>query len=77
MSAEKIKDRQKRQKTGNDTLASQYINVDILAGTSVSCEYLFSSAKHILPDTRKATSPAVLKAILLLKVNQTEWMFTK
>ena len=73
MSAEKIKDRQKRQKTGNDTLASQYINLDILAGTSVSCERLFSSAKHILTDTRKSTSPAVFEAILLLKVNRTEW----
>ncbi len=71
--AEKIKDRLKRQKKGNDTLASQYINLDILAGTSVSCERLFSSAKHILTDTRKSTSPAVFEAILLLKVNRTEW----
>ena len=71
--AEKIKDRLKRQKTGNDTLASQYINLDIVAGTSVSCKQLISSAKHILTDTQKSKSPAVFEAILLLKVNRTEW----
>jgi hypothetical protein len=45
----------------------------VLAGTSVSCERLFSAAKHILTDTRKCTSPAVFEAILLLKVNRSEW----
>ena len=71
--AQKVQDRVKRQKTGKDTIASEYINLDIVAGTSVSCERLFSSAKHILTDTRKSTSPAVFEAILLLKVNRSEW----
>lgn len=72
--AQKVQDRVKRQKTGKDTIASEYINLDIVAGTSVSCERLFSSAKHILTDTRKSTSPAVVfEAILLLQVNRSEW----
>ena len=72
--AQKIQDRVKRQKTGKDTIASKkYINLDIVAGTSVSCERLFSSAKHILTDTWKSTSPAVFEAILLLTVNGSEW----
>ncbi len=63
----------KRRKTSNDEIASQYINLDILSGTSVSCERLFSAAKHILTDTRKSTSPAVFEALLLLKINRSEW----
>ena len=43
------------------------------AGTSVSIEQLFTTAKFILTDTRKSTSPAVFETIILLKVNQTEW----
>ena len=63
----------KRRKTSTDDIAGQYINLDILCGTSVSCERLFSAAKHILTDTRKSTSPAVFESILLLKVNRKEW----
>ncbi len=59
--AEKIKDHLKRQKTGNDALASQNINLDILSGTSVSCERLFSFAKHILTDTRNQRPQLSLK----------------
>ena len=70
---QKIEARIKRRKTSNDEIASQYINLDILSGTSVSCERLFSAAKHILTDTRKSTSPAVFEALLLLKINRSEW----
>ena len=52
---------------------SKHINLDVLCGTSVECERLFSVAKNILTDTRKKTLPAVLQALLLLKVNQKEW----
>ena len=58
----------------SDGIAKQYINLDILSGTSVSCERLFSAAKFILTaDTRKSMSPSVFESILLLKVNRTEW----
>jgi hypothetical protein len=70
---QKIEARIKRRKTSNDEIASQYINLDILSGTSVSCERLFSVAKHILTDTRKSASPAMFEALLLLKINRSEW----
>jgi hypothetical protein len=50
-----------------------YCNLDMLPGTSVNCERLFSLAKHILTDTRKRTSPALFEALLLLKVNKRFW----
>ena len=37
---------------------------------SVSCERLFSNAKHILTCVRKSTSPAVFEAMLFLKMNR-------
>jgi hypothetical protein len=70
---QKLELRIKRTKTSNDGIARKYINLDVLCGTSVSCERLFSAAKHILTDTRKSTSPAVFESILLLKVNRKEW----
>jgi hypothetical protein len=70
---QKIEAQIKRRKTSNDEIACQYINLDILSGTSVSCERLFSAAKHILTDTRKSPSTAVVEALLLLKVNCSEW----
>jgi hypothetical protein len=38
---QKIEARIKRRKTSNDEIASQYFNLDILSGTSVSCDRLF------------------------------------
>lgn len=70
---QKIEQRMKRSKTSNDGILKQYVNLAVLPGTSVSCEQLFSTAKFILTDTRKSTSPAVFESILLLKVNRTEW----
>ena len=49
------------------------MNLDVLCGTSVECEQLFSAAKNILTDTRKKISPAVFQDLLLLKVNRKEW----
>lgn len=31
----------------------RYVNLDVIPGTSVNCERLFSLAKHVLTDTRK------------------------
>ena len=61
----------KQQKnTTGDGIAKQYINLDILSGTSVSCcERLFSVAKFILADTRKSMSSSVFESILLLNVD--------
>jgi hypothetical protein len=63
----------KQRKACSNEIAAKNINFDVLCGTSVECEQLFSVAKHILTDTRKSTSPAVFQAILLLKVNRMEW----
>ena len=71
--AQQLELRMKRRKTSNDDIARSYMNLDVLAGTSVSCERLFSAAKFILTDLRKATSPSLFEAILLLKVNRSEW----
>ena len=64
--------RQRREAT-NWQSPDLYINFDILPGTSVDCERLFSSAKFILSNTRKRTSPSLFEAILLLKVNSSLW----
>lgn len=71
--AQKVELRMKRRKSCNDDIATKYINLDVICGTSVECERLFSVAKNILTDTRKSTSPAVFEAILLLKMNRNEW----
>ena len=47
--------RQRREATNRQS-PELYINFDILPGTSVDCERLFSSAKFILSNTRKRTS---------------------
>jgi len=63
--------RQKRE-TSNEK-ANMYMNLDMLPGTSVNCERLFSAAKFILSDTRKRTTPSLFEALLLLKVNRGFW----
>ena len=63
--------RQKRE-TSNEK-ANMYMNLDMLPGTSVNCERLFSAAKFILSDTRKRTTPNLFEALLLLKVNRGFW----
>ena len=50
-----------------------YMNLNMLPGTSVDCERLFSAAKFILSDTWKRTSPTLFEALLLLKVNSSYW----
>jgi hypothetical protein len=71
--AQKVDARIKRRKTNNDAIATKYIDLSILCGTSAACERLFSVAKNILTDTRKKTSPPVFEAIILLKMNRSEW----
>ena len=52
----------------------QFVNLDVIPGTSVNCERLFSLAKHILTDTRKNTTPILFEALLFLKVvNRSLW----
>ena len=50
--------------TNHENIVSKYVNLDVLCGTLVECERLFSVAKNILTDTRKGTSPAVFQALL-------------
>ena len=71
--AQKVELRMKRRKSCSNEIAAKYINLDVLCGTSVECERLFSIAKNILTDARKSTSPAVFQATLVLKVNRREW----
>ena len=70
--AQKVEKRLKRQKMETDTV-DNYINLDVLPGTSVNCERLFSLAKHILTDTRKTTSSLLFEALIFLKVNRSLW----
>ena len=64
--------RQKRER-GLEQLGDKYLNLDMLPGTSVNCERLFSMAKFILSDTRKRINPNLFEALLLLKVNTRFW----
>lgn len=69
----KVQRRLQRRKREASSTSQQYINLDVLPGTSVNCERLFSLAKHILSDTRKTTSPQFFEALLFLKVNREMW----
>ena len=71
--ADLIQKRLKRRKCAVWSINENYICLDLLLGTSVSCERLFSIAKHILTCVRKSTSPAVFEAILFLKMNRHYW----
>jgi hypothetical protein len=62
--AQKVEQRIKQTKISNNAVASRYINLGILAGTSAACERLFSVAKNMLTDTRKSTLPVVFEANL-------------
>lgn len=65
----------KRLKVGmhDERQRDKYMNLDVIPGTSVNCERLFSLAKYILTDTRKSTQPIVFEALLFLKVNRHIW----
>ena len=67
-----LEQRLKRQKTDTEDHRT-YWNVEMITGTSVNCERHFSLAKHILTATRKQTTPAMFKALLILKVNRKWW----
>ena len=71
--ADTIQQRIKRRKSALGSVYDDYICLDLLVGTSVSCERLFSIAKHILTCVRKSTSPLVFEAILFLKMNRHFW----
>jgi hypothetical protein len=71
--AQKVEQCIKRKRLVYDAIASRYINLGILAGTSMACERLFSVTKNILTDARKPTLLVVFEAILLLKMNRLEW----
>jgi hypothetical protein len=65
----KILKQEERQTVKRD----HYVNLDVIPGTSVNCERLFSLAKHIMTDTRKSTTPILFEALLFLKVNYDLW----
>ncbi len=73
--SEELQQKLKRQKIEQlqAEKAKVYIDLNVLPGTSVNCERLFSAAKFILSDTRKRTSPKLFEALLLLKVNRNKW----
>ena len=45
-----------RQEEMETIKCDQFVNLDVIPGTSVNCEWLFSLAKYILSDTRKCTA---------------------
>ena len=62
--AARVAKRLKIQKFENSIGRHQYVNIQVIPGTSVFCERLFSLAKHILTDTRKNTSPMLFEALI-------------
>lgn len=68
--AERVAKRLKLQTRLENLGRKQFVNLDVIPGTSVNCERLFSLAKHVLTDTRKNTSPILFEALLFLKVNR-------
>ncbi len=72
--AARVAKRLKVQKFENSIGREQYINVEVIPGTSVNCERLLSLAKnHILTNTRKNTMPALFEVLIFLKVNRSLW----
>ena len=53
--------------------AEQFVNLNVIPGTSVNCERLFSLAKNMLTDTWKCAAPLLFEALLFLKVNSHLW----
>ena len=54
-------------------LPSKYINLQFIPPTSNVAERLFSSAKHILTETRKHMHHAQFETIIFLRVNKAYW----
>lgn len=72
--AEKLQRKLKRQRIEAESEKPKtYMNLDVLPGTAINCERLFSTATFALSDTRKATSPKLFEAMMLLKVNKSYW----
>lgn len=72
--AETLQRKRKRQQIEVVSVKTkEYIDLNVLPGTSVNCERLFSLAKAVLSDTRKRTSPKLFEALVLLKVNRSFW----
>ena len=67
-----IQQRIKRRRLGG-SVRDEYFNLEMLVGTSVSCERIFSIAQHIMTAVRKSTSPIVFETILFLKMNKDNW----
>jgi hypothetical protein len=67
-----IQQRIKRRRVGG-SVRDEYVNMDMLVGTSVSCERIFSIAQHIMTAVRKRTSPLIFETILFLKMNRDNW----
>ena len=62
-----------RQEEMETIRRDQFVNLDVIPGTSVNCERLFSLAKNILTETRKCTAPVLFEALLFLKMNKNLW----
>ena len=62
-----------KQEEMETTKREQFVTLDVIPGTSVNSERLFSLAKNILTDSRKCTAPVLFEAFLFLKVNKNLW----
>jgi len=70
---ERIRKRAKVKSITGNVNRENYHDLRMIPGTSVTLERLFSSAKHVLTDTRKSTSPILFEAIMMLKINSELW----
>jgi hypothetical protein len=71
--AVRVAEQLKQEELATITRDHQLMNLDVIPGTSVNCERLFSLTKNILTNTHKCTSPVLFEALLFLKVNSTLW----
>jgi hypothetical protein len=51
----------------------KHVKLDVLPGTSMNCERLFSTSNFLMCGSRKRTSPELFEALILLKVNRSDW----
>jgi hypothetical protein len=63
----------KKQRTPTEKKASKYMDLKFVIPDSNLCERLFSRAKIILSERRKAIVPYHLEALLFLKYNKKLW----
>ncbi len=56
-----------------DEKSNKYIDANFICGSVAKVERLWSQARYLLQDHRKASTPMLAEAILFLKLNKSYW----